>query len=156
MHFLQTSLEHVLQVSRVLLVQFLLWQCFFLLLFCMQLLLQLDCCELAFLSSTNLEKRKNKSQTKKKQNSLGLDEWWIQVKNKVKKLMIEHSTRLKHETLDIENYLKHQLEHSVIPSNFRLYSNLKKKLAKLQIEPFLKKLQKNEQLFQYSNNLATK
>ena len=40
--------------------------------------------------------------------------------------------------------------------NFKLYSELKKKLAKLQIESFRKKLLKNEQLFQYSNNLATK
>ena len=31
----------------------------------------------------------------KKQNSLSLVEWWIQVKNKVKKLVIEHSARLK-------------------------------------------------------------
>ena len=40
--------------------------------------------------------------------------------------------------------------------NFKLYSDLKKKLAKLQIESSRKKLLKNEQLFQYSNNLATK
>ena len=80
-------------------------------------------------------------------NSLGLVEWWIQVKNKVKKLVIGHSTRRKHETLDIEN-------NSDISSNFKLHSELKKKLAKLQIESF--KLLKNEQLFQYSNNLASK
>ena len=70
--------------------------------------------------------------------------------------MIEHSTWFKHETLDIENNLKHQLEHSAISSNFKLYSDLKTKLAKLQIESFCKKLSKNEQLFQYSNNLAAK
>ena len=90
---------------------------------------------------------------KKKQNSLSFVEWWIQVKNKVKKLVIEHSTRLKHETLDIENNLEHQLEHLTISSNFKFYSKLKKKLTKLQIESFQKKLIKNEQLFQYSNNL---
>ena len=38
----------------------------------------------------------------KTQKSLGLVEWWIQVKNKVKKLVIEHSARLKHENSDIE------------------------------------------------------
>ena len=63
--------------------------------------------------------------------------------------MIENSTQLKHETLEIEN-------NSAISSNFKLYSELKKKLAKLQIESFRKKLLKNEQLFQYSNNFATK
>ena len=40
---------------------------------------------------------------KKNRNSLSLVEWWIQVKNKVKKLVIEHSVRLKQENLAIEN-----------------------------------------------------
>ena len=48
------------------------------------------------------------------------------------------------------------MEHLAISSNFRLYSKLKKQFFKLQIESFRKKLLKNEQLFQYSNNLATK
>ena len=47
----------------------------------------------------------------KKQNSLSLVEWWIQVKNKVKKLVIEHSARLKQENLAIENNLKQQFSH---------------------------------------------
>ena len=51
---------------------------------------------------------------------------------------------------------KQQLEELAISQNFKLYSELKKKLAKLQIESFRKKLLKNEKLFQYSNNLATK
>ena len=93
---------------------------------------------------------------KNKQNSLSLVEWWIQVKSKVKKLVIEHSVRLKQENSDIENNLKQQLEHLAISSNFKLYSDLKKQLSKLQIDHFRKKLLKNEQLFQYSNNLATK
>ena len=93
---------------------------------------------------------------KNKQNSLSLVEWWIQVKNKVKKLVIEHSARLKQENSAIENNLKQQLEHLAISSNFKLYSKLKKQLSKLQTESFRKKLLKNEQLFQYSNNLATK
>ena len=93
---------------------------------------------------------------KKQQNSLNLVEWWIQVKNKVKKLVIKHSARLKQENSAIENNLKQQLEQLAISPNFKLYSELKKKLAKLQIESFRKKLLKNEQLFQYSNNLATK
>ena len=80
----------------------------------------------------------------------------IQVKNKVKKLVIEHSARLKQENSAIENNLKQQLEQLANLPNFKLYSELKKKLAKLQIESFRKKLLKNEQLFQYSNNLATK
>ena len=77
-------------------------------------------------------------------------------KNKVKKLVIEHSARLKQENLAIENNLKQQLEQLANSPNFKLYSELKKKLANLQIESFRKKLLKNEQLFQYSNNLATK
>ena len=92
----------------------------------------------------------------KKQNSLSLVEWWIQVKNKVKKLVIEHSARLKQENSAIENNLKQQLEHSVTSSKFKFYSDLKKQLSELQIDHFRKKLLKNEQLFQYSNNLATK
>ena len=70
--------------------------------------------------------------------------------------MIEHSARLKRENSDIENNLKQQLEQLANSPNSKLYSELKKKLAKLQIESFRKKLLKNEQLFQYSNNLATK
>ena len=77
-------------------------------------------------------------------------------KNKVKKLVIEHSARLRRENSDIENNLKQQLQQLANSANFKLYSELKKKLAKLQIESFRKKLLKNEQLFQYSNNLATK
>ena len=92
----------------------------------------------------------------KKQESLSLVEWWIQVKYKVKKLVIEHSARLKREKSDIENNLKQQLEQLANSPNFKSYSDLKRKLAKLQIESFRKKLLKNEQLFQYSNNLATK
>ena len=93
---------------------------------------------------------------KKKQNSLSLVEWWIQVKNKVKRLVIEHSAQLTQENSDIENNLKQQLKQLANSPNFKLYSELKKKLAKLQIESFRKKLLKNEPLFQYSNNLATK
>ena len=93
---------------------------------------------------------------KKQQKSLSLVEWWIQVKNKVKKLVIGHSARLKQENSDIENNLKQQLEQLANSPNFKLYSKLKKKLAKLQIESVRKKLLKNEQLFQYSNNLTTK
>ena len=70
--------------------------------------------------------------------------------------MIEHSARLKRENSDIENNLKQQLEQLANSPSFKLYSELKKKLAKFQIESFRKKLLKNEQLFQYSNNLATK
>ena len=70
--------------------------------------------------------------------------------------MIEHSARLKQENSAIENNLKQQLEQLANSPNFKLYSELKKKLSKQQIESFRKKLQKNEQLFQYSNNLATK
>ena len=94
----------------------------------------------------------------KKQNSLSLSlvKWWIQVKNKVKQLVIEHSARIKHENSDIENNLKQQLERLANSPNFKLYSELKKKLANLQIESFRKKLLKNKQLFQYSNNLTTK
>ena len=84
---------------------------------------------------------------KNKQNSLRFVEWWIQVKNKVKKLVIEHSARLKRENSDIGNNLKQQLEQLANSPNFKLYSELKKKLAKLQIESFRKKT---------SNNLARK
>ena len=70
--------------------------------------------------------------------------------------MIEHSARLKRKNSDIENNLKKQLEQLANSPNFKLYSELKKKLAKFEIDHFRKKLLKNEQLFQYSNNLATK
>ena len=56
MHLPQTSLEQLLHVLRVLLVQLLLWQCFLLRLFCILLLVILDSCELTFPSSTNLER----------------------------------------------------------------------------------------------------
>ena len=71
----------------------------------------------------------------KNQNSLSLVEWWIKIKNKVKKLVIEHSARFKQENLAIENILQ-QLEHSVTSSNFKFYSDLKKLLSKLQIDHF--------------------
>ena len=45
----------MLHVSPVLLLQFLLRQCFRLMLFCVLLLVWMDCCEFAFLSSTNFE-----------------------------------------------------------------------------------------------------
>ena len=93
---------------------------------------------------------------KNKQNSLSLVEWWIQVKYKPKKLVIEHSARLKQANSAVENNLKQRLEHLAFSSNFKLHSELKRQLSKLQIESFRKKLLKNEQLFQYSNNLATK
>ena len=48
--------------------------------------------------------------SEKKQDSLSLVGSWIQVKYKVKKLVIEHSARLKQENSDIENNLKQQLE----------------------------------------------
>ena len=83
----------------------------------------------------------------KKQNSLSLVEWWIQVKNKVKKLVIGHSARLKQKNSDIENNLKQQLKQLANPSNFKLYSELKKKLAKLQIESFRKKTSKKRTTF---------
>ena len=67
---------------------------------------------------------------KKKQNSLSLVECWIQVKNKVKKLAIEHSARLKRENSDIENNLKQQLEQLTNSPNFKLYSELKKETRK--------------------------
>ena len=51
-------------------------------------------------------KWQNWKQTK---SSLGLVDWWIEVKNKIKKLMIDHSTRLRQESLVIENELKQQL-----------------------------------------------
>ena len=62
---------------------------------------------------------------------LSFVECWIQVKNKVKKLVIEHSARLKRENSDIENNLKQKLKQLANLPNFELYSELKKKLAKL-------------------------
>ena len=79
---------------------------------------------------------------KTNQNSSSLVEWWIQVKYKVKRLVIEHSARLKQENSAIENNLKQQLEQLTISPNFKLFSELKKKLAKLQIKSFRKKLLK--------------
>ena len=51
---------------------------------------------------------------KKKQNSLSLVEWWIQVKNKVKKLVIGHSARLKQENSALENNLNIWLFHQIL------------------------------------------
>ena len=74
--------------------------------------------------------------------------------------MIDHSTRLRRENSAIENNLKHQLDQLAnspnFKSNFKLYSETKKKLINLQIEKHKKKLIKNDELFQYSHNLATK
>ena len=68
---------------------------------------------------------------KKTQNSLSPIEWWIAVENKIKKLVIEHSTRLKQENLAFENNLKHQLHQLANSQNFKpnskLYSEIKKK-----------------------------
>ena len=72
-----------------------------------------------------LQDFENKWQTwKKTQDSLSPVEWWITVKNKIKKLVIEHSRRLKQENLAFENNLKHQLDQLVNSQNF------KKKLIK--------------------------
>ena len=107
-----------------------------------------------------LQDFENKWQTwKKTQDSLNPVEWWITVKNKIKKLVIEHSIRLRQENLAFENNLKHQLNHLAnshnFKANFKLYSEIERKLTKLQIQNFKKKLIKNEELFQYSCNLST-
>ena len=60
---------------------------------------------------------------KNKQNSLSLVEWWIQVKIKVKKLVIEHSTRLKQDNSAIKNNLKQQLEQLANSPNFNYILN---------------------------------
>ena len=95
-----------------------------------------------------------------KKNSLGPVEWWIRVKNKIKRLVIDHSTRLEQESLAIENNLKYQLDQLAnspnFKSNLKLCSEIKRKLINLQIEKHKKKLIKNDELFQYSHNLATK
>ena len=74
--------------------------------------------------------------------------------------MINHLTRLKQESLAIENNLKYQLDELAnspnCKSNLKLYSEIKKKLINLQIKKHKKKLIKNDELFQYSHNLATK
>ena len=74
--------------------------------------------------------------------------------------MIDHSTRLKQENLAIENNLKYLLDQLAnspnFKSNFKLISEIKKKLINLQIKRHKKILIKNDELFQYSHNLATK
>ena len=74
--------------------------------------------------------------------------------------MIDHSTRLKQENLAIENNLKYLLDQLAnspnFKSNFKLISEIKKKLINLQIKKHKKILIKNDELFQYSHNLATK
>ena len=93
-------------------------------------------------------------------NSLGLVDGWNKVKNKIKKLVLDHSTRLRQESFAIENDLKQQLEQlansQYFKPNFKLYKETKKKLTKMQIDIFKKKLIKNNELFQYSHNFATK
>ena len=77
-----------------------------------------------------------------------------------KKLVIDHSTRLRQESFAIENDLKQQLDQLAnsqhIKTNFKLYKEIKRKLTKMQIDNFKKKLMRNNELFQYSHNLATK
>ena len=76
---------------------------------------------------------------KKKQNSLSLFEWWIQIKYKVKKLVIGHSARHKRENSDIENNLKQQLEQLANSPNFKLYFALKKRnLQNFKLNPFVR------------------
>ena len=82
-------------------------------------------------------KWQNWKQTK---NSLGLVDWWIEVKNKIKKLVIDHSIRLRQESFAIENDLKQQLDQlansQYFKPNFKLYKETKKKLTKIQIDNF--------------------
>ena len=91
---------------------------------------------------------------------MGPVECWIRVENKIKKRVIDHSTRLKHKNSAIENNLKYQLDQLATSPNFKsnlkLYSEIKKKLIDFQIKKHKKKLIKNDKLFQYSHNLATK
>ena len=55
-----------------------------------------------------LQDFENKWQTwKKTQDSLSPVEWWITVKNKIQKLVIEHSIQLRQENLAFENNIKH-------------------------------------------------
>ena len=74
--------------------------------------------------------------------------------------MIDHSTRLRQENFAIENDLKQQLDQLAISQyfkpNFKLYKEIKRKFTKMQINNFKKKLIKNNELFQYFHNLATK
>ena len=97
---------------------------------------------------------------KQTKNSLGLVDWWIEVKNKIKNLVIDHSTWLRQESFVIENDLKQQLDQlansQYFKPNFKLYKETKKNLTKMQIDNFKKKLIKNNELFQYFHNLATK
>ena len=81
-----------------------------------------------FQDNTFLQDFENKWQIwKKTKNSLGPVEWWIRVKNKIKRFVIDHSTRLKQESLAIENNLKYRLANSPnFKSNFKLYSEIKK------------------------------
>ena len=83
----------------------------------------------------------------KKQKSLSLVEWWNQVKYKVKKLVIEHSTRLKRENSDIENNLKQQLEQLANSTNSKLYSKLERNSENFKLNPFVKKLLKTRATF---------
>ena len=91
---------------------------------------------------------------------LGLVDCWIEVKNKIKILVIDHSTQLRQESLAIENEPKKKLDElansQCFKPNFKLYKETKKKLTKMQIDNFKKKLIKNNKFFQYSHNLATK
>ena len=74
--------------------------------------------------------------------------------------MIDHLTRLRQKSFVIENDLKQQLDQlansQYFKTNFKLYKETKKKLTTIQIDNFKKKLIKNNKLFQYSHNLATK
>ena len=86
--------------------------------------------------------------------------WWLDTKLRIKKLVIQHSVRLKNERLAIENNLKQQLNnlanHPNSIQNNQAYLNAKKSLSTLQIAETKKKLIKNQEVYQYSNNFSTK
>ena len=84
-----------------------------------------------FQDNTFLQDFENKWQNwKKTKNNLGPVEWWIRVKNKIKKLVIDHSTRLRQESSAIKNNLKHQLDQLANSPNSNQTSNYIRKLKR--------------------------
>ena len=97
---------------------------------------------------------------KTKVSDTNIIQWWLDTKPKIKKLVIQHSRRIKNEYLANENNLKQKLNKLAIEPdstrNTKAYLDAKKSLARLQIAETKKKLIRNQHIYQYSSNFSTK
>jgi len=85
-------------------------------------------------------------------------DWWLKVKTSTKQLVIKHSIRIRNKNAAVENELKTQLNNLSAQTNYnsKAYSETNKSLSRIEIEQTKKKLIKNKETYQYSNNFSTK